>query len=207
MSLDTYKNRRVGQGEYIFVHEDEIPKTNTQKCEQVFKRSFKTELFKGMKIVLNIMYKALFKKEMATVQYPAEKLPISPRYRAVHKLLALMESGHNRCIGCGLCEKICISKCIRMDTTIDENSRKEVSQYTINLGRCIFCGYCAEVCPELAIVHGDRYENASEQRAHFVLKEDLLTPLDKLKEQKEYEGFGAISPNADEKIKKTPLAY
>ena len=54
-----------------------------------------------------------------------------------------------------------------METRIDENSRKEVLQYTINMGRCIFCGYCAEVCPELAIVHGGRYENASEQRAHF----------------------------------------
>lgn len=94
-----------------------------------------------------------------------------------------------------------------MDTKIDENSRKEVLEYTINMGRCIFCGYCAEVCPELAIVHGGRYENASEQRAHFVLKEDLLTPLDKLAQQQEYPGFGAVSPDADEKIKKTPLSY
>ena len=57
-----------------------------------------------------------------------------------------------------------------METRIDENSRKKLLQYTINMGRCIFCGYCAEVCPELAIVHGGRYENASEQRAHFSLK-------------------------------------
>ena len=94
-----------------------------------------------------------------------------------------------------------------MDTRIDENSRKEVLEYSINLGRCIFCGYCAEVCPELAIVHGGRYENASEQRAHFGLKEDFLTPLDQLSMQEEYPGFGAISPNADERLKKTPLAY
>ncbi len=148
------------------------------------------------------MKEALFNDNMHTVQYPVEKLPISPRYRAVHKLLGLLESGENRCIGCGLCEKICIAKCIRMDTRVDENSRKEVLEYSINLGRCIFCGYCAEVCPELAIVHGGRYENASEQRAHFGLKEDFLTPLDKLSMQEEYPGFGAISPNADERLKK-----
>ncbi len=207
MSLEEFKNRNVGVQNYITVQDDNYPKTNGEAFKQVVKRSLKGELFNGLKITFNMMKESLFKNQMHTVQYPAEKLPISPRYRAVHKLLALLESGENRCIGCGLCEKICISNCIKMDTRIDENSRKEVLEYTINMGRCIFCGYCAEVCPELAIVHGGRYENASEQRAHFALKEDLLTPLDKLSLQKEYEGFGAVSIDADEKIKKTPLLY
>lgn len=207
MSLEKLKNRDVSVDDYINIFEDNYPKTKKEQFKQVVKRSLKGELFKGLGIVFNIMRQALFKGQMQTVQYPAQKLPIGPRYRAVHKLLALLESGENRCIGCGLCEKICIADCIRMDTRIDETSRKEVLEYTINMGRCIFCGYCAEVCPELAIVHGGRYENASEQRAHFALKEDLLTPLDKLLEQKEYPGFGAVSPDADEKIKKTPLSY
>jgi NADH-quinone oxidoreductase subunit I len=94
-----------------------------------------------------------------------------------------------------------------MDTEYDENQRKAVTEYTINFGRCIFCGYCAEVCPELAIVHGGRYETASEQRASFSLFDDMLTPLDQLASQKEFPGYGAISPNADKNIKKTPLAY
>ncbi len=207
MSLEKLKDRNVAVGDYINILEDNYPKTGWEEFKQIVRRTTKLELFGGLKIVFNMMIGALFKGEMHTVQYPAEKLPIGPRYRAVHKLLGLLESGENRCIGCGLCEKICIADCIRMDTKLDENSRKEVLEYTINMGRCIFCGYCAEVCPELAIVHGGRYENSSEQRAHFVLKEDLLTPLDKLKEQKEYPGFGAVSPDADEKIKKTPLSY
>ncbi len=207
MSLEKLKNRNVSVDDYINVFEDNYPKTSKERFKQVLKRAVKGELFKGLGIVLNIMRQALFKGEMQTIQYPAQKFPIGPRYRAVHKLLVLLESGENRCIACGLCEKICIAKCIRMDTKIDENSRKEVLEYTINMGRCIFCGFCAEVCPELAIVHGGRYENASEQRAHFTLKEDLLTPLDKIKEQKEYPGFGAVSIDADEKIKQTPLSY
>lgn len=207
MSLEKLKDRNIAVGDYINILEDNRPKTPWEEFRQVARRSVKLELFGGLKIVWKMMSGALFKGEMHTVQYPAQKLPIGPRYRAVHKLLALLESGENRCIGCGLCEKICIADCIRMDTRIDENSRKEVLEYSINMGRCIFCGYCAEVCPELAIVHGGRYENASEQRAHFALKEDLLTPLDKLKQQKEYPGFGAVSPDADEKIKKTPLSY
>mgnify|MGYP000867947150 CR=1 FL=1 len=200
-------NQVVESDGYITVHDGKYPDNRWKEFTQVMSRTLKTELLGGLKITFKNMVDALFKNEMHTVRYPVEKLPISPRYRAVHKLLALMESGNNRCIGCGLCEKICIANCIRMDTRIDETSRKEVSEYTINLGRCIFCGYCAEVCPELAIVHGGRYENASEQRAHFVLKDDLLTPLDFLKDQQEFTGFGAPSDDADEKIKKTPLAY
>lgn len=207
MSFKDLKDRNVGTQNYVMMDIEEYPKTGWEEFKQVFSRSIKGELFGGLKITFNIMKEALFNKQMHTVQYPIEKLPISPRYRAVHKLLGLLESGTNRCIGCGLCEKICISNCIKMDTRIDENSRKEVMEYSINLGRCIFCGYCAEVCPELAIVHGGRYENASEQRAHFVLKDDLLTPIDQLAAQQEYDGFGAISPDADKKIKQTPLAY
>ena len=202
------KNERVtGTQEYLLVDTGDYPKTKWEEFKQVVKRSVKTELLAGLKITWDRMCGALTKNEMHTVLYPQEKIPVSPRYRAVHKLLGLLESGHNRCIGCGLCEKICIANCIRIETKYNEDQRKEVLDYTINLGRCIYCGYCAEVCPELAIVHGPEYENASEQRAHFIDKDRLLTPIDKLKEQKEYEGFGAISDDADEKIKKTPLAY
>ena len=201
------KERNMGTQEYIKVDIDNYPTTGWGQFKQVVNRTLSVELFKGLGITFGIMKKALINDEMHTVQYPLEKLPISPRYRAVHKILGLLESGENRCIACGLCEKICIANCIRIDTRIDEHSRKEVLEYSINLGRCIFCGYCAEVCPELAIVHGGRYENASEQRAHFVLKDDLLTPIDFLKNQEEFTGFGAVSDDADEKIKQTPLAY
>jgi len=187
MSLEQFKNRNVGTQNYKTLDVGTPPATAMEKFTQVLKRTFKGD--------------------MHTVKYPFEKLPISPRYRAIHDMLRLLESGHYRCIGCGLCEKICISNCISMDTRYDENQRKEVSEYTINFGRCIFCGYCAEVCPELAIVHGPRYENASQQRAGFSLFEDMLTPIDKLNLQQEYDGFGAVTPNADENIKKTPLAY
>ncbi|MEA3419899.1 MAG: NADH-quinone oxidoreductase subunit NuoI [Campylobacterota bacterium] len=207
MSLEQFKNRNVGTQTYKMVDVEPTPSAGMGKFQRVVKRTFQGELFVGLYVTMREMINALFRGEMAAVKYPFEKLPISPRYRAIHDMLRLLESGHYRCIGCGLCEKICISDCIKMDTRYDENQRKEVTEYTINFGRCIFCGYCAEVCPELAIVHGPRYENASEQRASFSIFEDMLTPIDALKQQKEYDGFGAISPNADENIKKTPLAY
>jgi len=207
MSLEQFKNRNVGTQNYTMLDLEPTPETGWGQFKQVVKRSVKLELFTGLKVTFREMINALFRGEMHTTKYPFEKLPIAPRYRAIHEMKRLLESGHYRCIGCGLCEKICIADCIRMDTRYDENQRKEVSEYTINFGRCIFCGYCAEVCPELAIVHGGRYETASEQRASFALFEDMLTPLDQLTQQKEYPGFGAVSPDADKKIKKTPLAY
>ena len=207
MSLEQFKNRNVGTQHYKMLDLGESPKTPWCRFKNVAKRTFKGELFVGLWVTMREMINALFRGKMHTVKYPLEKLPISPRYRAIHEMLRLLESGHYRCIGCGLCEKICISNCIAMETRYDENQRKEVSEYTINFGRCIFCGYCAEVCPELAIVHGPRYENASEQRASFALFEDMLTPIDKLNLQQEYPGFGAPTPYADENIRKTPLAY
>ncbi len=205
MSLEQFSKRDVAPG-YIFYNAEPKPKTGWEFFKRGFSRALKGELFVGLWIVLREMFA---KGNTHTVSYPQEKLAMGPRYRAIHKLLRLQESGSDRCIGCGLCEKICIANCIRIETKLDENSRKEVSQYTINFGRCIFCGYCAEVCPELAIVHSADYENASEQRAHFGLKEDMLTPLDEFKanKQQEFPGFGALSDDADSFVKKTPLAY
>ena len=204
MNTEQFNNRDVG-GDYFLVDIEDYPTTGWGKFTRAFKRSIRGELFVGLWVVIREM----FKFDIHTVSYPEEKMPIGPRYRAVHEMQRLWESGTERCIGCGLCEKICISDCIRIDTRIDENSRKEVTEYTINLGRCIFCGYGAEVCPELAIVHGGRYENVSEQRAHYTDFNDMLTPMDMAISGKvaEYPGFGAVTPHEDERVKTTPLAY
>ncbi len=205
MSLEQFKNRDVSDSGYYLVDIDAYPEKGFDKFKRIVARTFRGELFVGLWVVMREMIKF----DIHTVQYPKEKLPVGPRYRAVHEMQRLWESGTERCIGCGLCEKICISDCIRMDTKIDENNRKVVSEYTINLGRCIFCGYCAEVCPELAIVHGGRYENTSEQRAHYTDYQDMLTPFDMALNGQvpEYPGFGAVTPHEDERVKSTPLAY
>ena len=204
MKNEQFNNRDISN-EYFMVDIEDYPTDPWGKFKRVVKRTFRGELFVGLWVVMREMIRF----DIHTVKYPEEKMPIGPRYRAVHEMKRLWESDAERCIGCGLCEKICISNCIRMETKIDENSRKEVSEYTINLGRCIFCGYCAEVCPELAITHGGEYENASDQREHFIDYAGMLTPLDKMKTQaqQEFEGFGAITPHEDERVKKTPLAY
>lgn len=183
-----------------------IKSTQPPSVKRFIKRMFGLDLFYGLKITLCELFKP---HTIVTIKYPLEKIPLSPRYRAVHKLMRLLDSGNERCIGCGLCEKICISNCIKIETEYGKDSRKKITSYSINFGRCIYCGFCAEVCPELAIVHGDRYENASEQRAHFKLKQDLLTPIDLAINGNidEYDGYGSVSVDASSNIKKTPLGY
>lgn len=175
--------------------------TSFQKFVSFWKNTLKGELFVGLWTV----FKVMLKRDTHTVKYPLEKLQMSPRYRGVHKLMRLLESENERCIGCGLCEKICVSHCIRMDTVLDIDGRKKVQNYSINLGRCVYCGLCADVCPEIAIVFGGEYENASEQRAYFGFKDDFL--INKDSEIREFQGYGSLSENADKLVKKTPLLY
>lgn len=45
-------------------------------------------------------------REPATINYPFEKGPLSPRFRGEHALRRY-PSGEERCIACKLCEAIC----------------------------------------------------------------------------------------------------
>ena len=90
-----------------------------------------------------------FWRKPVTLNYPFETQPLSPRYRAVHNLQRMLESGSERCIGCGLCEKICTSNCIRILTHEGEDGRKKIDSYTINLGRCIYCGFYSTTLMDL----------------------------------------------------------
>lgn len=191
-------------GVYVKLDNREPNVTNVQKFQRFLKRTFSVELFVGLGVILREMIK---KKNTHTMFYPMEKMSMDARYRGVHKLLRLAESGNERCIGCGLCEKICVSNCISMETGVDKNGRKKVTNYSINLGRCVYCGLCTDVCPELAIVHGGDYEFASEQRAYYGFKEDFLTNIRDLKEQKEFQGYGALPDDVNQKIKFTPTSY
>ena len=177
------------------------------KLRRFLTRTFRSELFVGLWVVLRNMFK---RGGSHTLRYPMEKFVMPPRYRGVHKLMRLLESGSERCIGCGLCEKICVANCIAMETSLGSDGRKKVDNYSINLGRCVYCGLCADVCPEIAIVHGCEYELASEQRAYYGFKEDLLIRGENLclnGAAQEFAGYGSLDENAGARIKMTPNAY
>ncbi len=182
-------------------------KSGGDKLRRFLTRTFSGELFVGLWVVLKNMFK---RGGSHTLRYPMEKFVMPPRYRGVHKLMRLLESGSERCIGCGLCEKICVANCIAMETSLGADGRKKVDNYSINLGRCVYCGLCTDVCPEIAIVHGCEYELASEQRAYYGFKEDLLIRGENLclnGAAQEFAGYGSLDENAGARIKMTPNAY
>lgn len=67
---------------------------------------FLTEIFRGLAVTLGHMF-----KEPATINYPFEKGPLSPRFRGEHALRRY-PSGEERCIACKLCEAICPAQVI-----------------------------------------------------------------------------------------------
>merc|ERR1711874_723925 len=65
---------------------------------------FLTELCRGMAVTLGHIF-----KEPATINYPFEKGPLSPRFRGEHALRRYA-SGEERCIACifcGFCQEAC----------------------------------------------------------------------------------------------------
>lgn len=59
------------------------------------------EFVKGHALTLRYFF-----KPKATINYPYEKNPISPRFRGEHALRRY-PNGEERCIACKLCEAIC----------------------------------------------------------------------------------------------------
>jgi len=69
-----------------------------------------------MAVVLGKMF-----HEPATLNYPFEKGPLSPRFRGEHALRRY-PSGEERCIACKLCEAICPAQVIFVSKVILINS-------------------------------------------------------------------------------------
>lgn len=92
-----------------------------------------------------------------TVLYPWEKLELPDCYRGRPGLI--ME----KCIGCGICARICPNKCISL-IEIEHPELGKIKRPEVDVGRCMLCGYCAEYCPKNAMTVTPEYELATESR-------------------------------------------
>ena len=100
----------------------------------------------------------------ATVQYPHERNPQSPRFRGEHALRRY-PNGEERCIACKLCEAICPAQAITIEAAPRANDgTTRTTRYDLDMVKCIYCGFCQEACPVDAIVEGPNFEFASETR-------------------------------------------
>jgi len=120
------------------------------------------ELVKGMGVTLRYMF-----KPKATINYPNEKGPVSPRYRGEHALRRY-PNGEERCIACKLCEAVCPAVCITIEAEPREDGSRRTTRYDIDMTKCIYCGLCEEACPVDAIVLGPNYEFATETREELM---------------------------------------
>ena len=133
-----------------------------------------TELIAGMGTTLRYMF-----KPKATLNYPYEKSPFSPRFKGEHALRRY-PNGEERCIACKLCEAVCPALAITIEAEPREDGSRRTTRYDIDMTKCIYCGLCEESCPVDAIVEGPNYEFATETREELMYdKQKLLANGDR----------------------------
>ncbi len=129
--------------------------TITQAANALLLREFAAATWLSMKY---------FFKPKATLNYPFEKGPVSPRFRGEHALRRY-PNGEERCIACKLCEAICPAQAITIEAGPRRNDgTRRTVRYDIDMVKCIYCGFCQEACPVDAIVEGPNFEFAAETR-------------------------------------------
>ena len=116
----------------------------------------------------------------ATINYPFQKMPYSPRFRGEHALRRY-PNGEERCIACKLCEAVCPAQAITIEAGPRRNDgTRRTVRYDIDMVKCIYCGFCQEACPVDAIVEGPNFEFSTETREELYYdKERLLANGDR----------------------------
>ena len=99
------------------------------------------EIVKGMSLTFRYMF-----RQRATINYPYEKGPLSPRFRGEHALRRY-PNGEERCIACKLCEAICPALAITIEAEPRADGSRRTTRYDIDMTKCIYCGFCQEACP------------------------------------------------------------
>ena len=109
----------------------------------------------------------------ATLNYPFEKGPLSPRFRGEHALRRYA-NGEERCIACKLCEAVCPAAAITIDSDVSEDGTRRTTRYDIDLVKCIYCGFCEESCPVDSIVETRIIEYHGEKRGDLYYTKPML---------------------------------
>ena len=102
----------------------------------------------------------LFSKP-STEAYPAAPAPAAPGYRGRIVFHA------DRCISCGMCERVCAGGAI--STTSEETEEGLLVTRRFFLGSCTFCANCADFCVKNAIELTDDYHMVARDENELVV--------------------------------------
>lgn len=114
-----------------------------------------------------------------TEKYPENRdnPPVAPRFRAILEMPHDAE-GHNKCIACGICERVCPNGTIKVTSkmvdTLEGKKKKRLVDYHYDLGSCTFCDLCVTNCPTGAIEFSNDFEQAVFTRDKLKMKLNIL---------------------------------
>lgn len=107
-------------------------------------------------------------RKEVTEQYPD---PISSRTvdDLPPRTKGLLHNDIHRCTGCQECERICPSRCIRVENEPGPDALKHwVSVFDIDFSKCVFCGLCVTICQPGSLIHTRAFEAAAFEKSALI---------------------------------------
>lgn len=148
-------------------------------------------------------------KGVATLQYPAESLPVpdNGRYRLHNEI--------DDCIVCDKCAKVCPVNCIDIEpvrsaeeigkTSDGTPKRIYAAKFDIDMAKCCFCGLCTTVCPTECLTMTKVYDFSEFEVEDHNYTFAEMTPLEILEKKKAFEEYQAAKEAAKTSAKKSAV--